>query len=268
LTQTGGVDVLFFGDTSGSMTEELLTLGDEIITFVDRLDDSIKDWQLLAVTGPEGCGLHGVIGTEDLDFDLLFAEAITSPPGEDLVDEWGLYNTTAALLQTGHGDCNEGFLREESVLHVIYISDEDDNSPGWDMGDPDYWLDYLDTIYAIKGNEDLVVLSAITGPDPAGCLGAEPGTGYNEAVNWTGGELLSICEDWAIDIELLADVGLLHQSEFQLDEEPIVSSIGVQINGQYIPAGWSYVPASQSVVFHQGAPLTGDEVKIHYLVLD
>jgi len=250
------------------MTQELLTLGDEIITFVARLDISVKDWQLLAVTGPDGCGLHGVIGTEDQDYAQLFSEAITTPPGEDLVDEWGLYNVGSALMQTRQGDCNEGFVRDGAMLHVVFISDEDDNSPGWDGGDPDYWQDYLDIIHSVKGDEDLVVLSAITGPGPIGCWGAEEGTGYNEAVEWTGGEQLSICEDWAADIELLADVGLLHQTDFPLAEKPIIPTIGVEVNGALVVAGWSYESETQSVVFNQGAPRTGDEVEIRYQVLD
>jgi len=268
LTQAGGVDVLFFGDTSGSMTEELLTLSDEITVFLDRLDQNVKDWQLLAVTGPEGCGLHGVIDGQDLDPDRLFAEAITTPPGEDLVDEWGLYSATSALLQTGPGDCNEGFLRDSSLLHVIFVSDEDDNSPGWNQGDPEYWQAYLDTMIRIKGEADQVILSAVTGPNPEGCFGAEPGVGYNEAVAWTEGELLSICDDWSNEIGILADAGLLHQAEFILIDTPIESSIGVSVNGDSVPTGWIYEPDSQSVLFTDEAPVTGDHVRVTYYVRD
>ena len=71
LTQTGGVDVLFFGDTSGSMSEELQTLSSEILTFMSRLDYRVGDWQLLAVTGPDGCGIHGVIAAADPEMMVL-----------------------------------------------------------------------------------------------------------------------------------------------------------------------------------------------------
>jgi hypothetical protein len=268
LTQSGGVDVLFFGDTSGSMSEELQTLSDEILTFMSRLDHRVGDWQLLAVTGPEGCGLHGVIGAADPDAELLFTEAISTPPGMDLVDEWGLYSISAALQQTGPGDCNEGFLREDALLHVIFVSDEDDNSPGWDAGNSDYWMDYLDQFIAIKGEPDQVLLSGITGPSPNGCEGADPGTGYNDAVLWTGGELLSICDEWSAEVDILADAGLLHQSEFYLSERPISATLTVTINGHVIPAGWTYDADSDSVVFHGGAPRTGDQVEISYRVVD
>ena len=116
------------------------------------------------------------------------------------------------MIQTGQGGCNEGFLRDDAILHVVFISDEDDNSPGWNEGDPDYWLDYVDQIITIKGREDQVRFSAITGPAPDGCDGAEPGFGYNEAVTSIGGERLNICQDWASQIHSMQSFGHRNQT--------------------------------------------------------
>jgi hypothetical protein len=54
-------DVVVFGDTSGSMEEELRTLGETITTFVERLATHVDDWQLAAVTGGNGCSPSGVL---------------------------------------------------------------------------------------------------------------------------------------------------------------------------------------------------------------
>ena len=71
VTQGGGMDVVFFGDTSGSMTEELETLGIEIQAFIDRLDDHVEDWQLMAITGPDGCAVNGILHPEDADYSAF-----------------------------------------------------------------------------------------------------------------------------------------------------------------------------------------------------
>ena len=45
-------DLLFFGDTSDSMTAELETMGENARAFMDRLDDYNSDWRMAVVTGP------------------------------------------------------------------------------------------------------------------------------------------------------------------------------------------------------------------------
>jgi len=43
------MDILFFGDTSGSMTPELTTLGDNVTRFIERLESYGVDWQAMPV---------------------------------------------------------------------------------------------------------------------------------------------------------------------------------------------------------------------------
>ena len=166
-------DFVFFGDTSGSMTEELTTLGDQMEAFVAALDAAGVDWQLAAVTGPSGCSTSGILDPHIDDAPALFAAAILTPPGEDLVDEWGLYDITQVIENTDAGECNEGLLRSNANLHAVFLSDENDDSPGSETGDPDYWRTYVDQIVAKKGSASAVTLSAIAGPVPDGCEGAD-----------------------------------------------------------------------------------------------
>jgi hypothetical protein len=266
LDELPGTDVLFFGDTSGSMATELTTLGSLVGTFVTHMEDYTPSWQLLAVTGPSGCGVSGVITPDTTDFATVFSSAILTPPGEDEVDEWGLYNVAQAVQLSDDGECNQGFLRDEAVLHVIFISDEDDNSPGWDT-DSGYWQSYVDTIVAAKSDPSLVRMSAIAGPVPDGCDGAEPGTGYAEAVTATGGELLSICTDWTQQLDLLVQASI-ERSDFSLSTWPIVPSLSVVVNGESRDDGWEYVGADNLVRFDTDLPRSGDQVTIGYRVSD
>ncbi|MFT5684704.1 MAG: hypothetical protein ACI8RZ_005648, partial [Myxococcota bacterium] len=256
LDEVAGIDVLFFGDTSGSMAAELKALGSQVTTFVERLATYTDRWQLLAVTGPSGCGVNGVLTPQTTDYAALFSAGITTPPGEDDVDEWGLSNSAQAVAESTSGGCNAGFVRDDARLHVIFISDEDDNSPGWDAGDADYWQVYTEAIIAAKGDTNQVVFSGVIGPTPKGCDGAEPGTGYAEAITATGGELLSICDAWTDDIDLLVDASVAWPI-FHLTETPVQSTIEVFVNGD-AATGWAYSGINNTIVFTESIPTIGD----------
>ena len=257
-----GVDILFFGDTSGSMTIELQTLGQKVTQFVEELVQYTDDWQLIAVTGPDGCGVGGVLDANTPNYASTFAEGIITPPGEDLVDEWGLYNVQMALEASVDGECNDGFLREDARLHVIFISDEDDNSPGWDSGNPDYWKEYYSAITSNKKDFEQVMFSGIIGPVPNGCDGVEPGIGYEDLISETEGENVSICGDWETEIDRLVDATISYPL-FSLEKIPIESSIQVIIDGE-TQSAWDYEAERNAVYFEENPPKLGNTVSITY----
>ena len=122
-----------------------------------------------------------------------------------------------AMVQaiTGEGDvaaCNEGFLRDDAVLVVVVITDEDDNGPnandleGDSMGNPQAWRDAL--IEAKRGNDRAIISMALIGDgdDPLGICqpldpmtfeGAEPAPRIREFVELFGeqGIVGSVCAD-------------------------------------------------------------------------
>ena len=93
----------------------------------------------------------------------------------------------------GPGGCNDGFLRDDALLVVIFITDEDDDpSDGQGhMGSPGDPADWYDALVAAKGgDEEKVVVGALLGDelpelsecpwmlegdDEAMASGAEPG---------------------------------------------------------------------------------------------
>ena len=257
------IDILFFGDTSMSMTEELETLGAKMTSFVEGLVSYTDDWQLIAVTGPNGCGVGGVLRPDHPNYATVFAQGIITPPGEDLVDEWGLYNVQQALEESKTGGCNAGFLRENARLHIVFISNEDDNSPGWDSGDSGYWREYYSAIAAYKSTPEQLMFYGIIGPDSDVCYGVEPGTGYSELIAETEGENLSICEDWEQDIDRLVDATVSYPL-FALNQVPIEASIRVEIDEELQEGNWTYESARNSVLFGENPPTLGNSVRIVY----
>lgn len=260
-------DFVFFGDTSGSMTEELITLGGKMEEFVGLLSAAETDWQLAAVTGPSGCIVGDIYDPWTEGVAAAFSAAILTPPGEDLVDEWGLYNVAHVVDNSDAGECNEGLIRGNASLHAVFLSDENDDSPGSADGDPDYWQTYVDQLVARKGSAAAVTLSAIAGPVPEGCSGADPGYGYWEATQATGGEFISLCEDWPDAVDLLATAAVT-ESRFPLSAVPRIETLEVQVDGVLDTTDWVYDSAGNYVEFVQDLPTSGQVVRIHYITLD
>jgi hypothetical protein len=258
---TSSVDVIVFADTSGSMTEELKTLGKTITPFVDRLASRVDDWQLAAVTGDTGCTISGILTPQTNDYASKFANAVTQYKGSDDAKEMALQNVTLVVEKSGKGKCNEGLVRGGS-LQIVFVSDENDESPGYDES-PDYWKDWVDRIDAVNGDASRVKMSAVTGPTPYGCHGADPGFGYDKVVSATNGQSLSICDDWASQINIIADsVGV--RDTFPLSDQPVPESIQVWVNEVPVPpANFDYDPAANAVKIATPAG-PDDKVQIEY----
>lgn len=268
LPREGTIDVIVYGDTSSSMAEELVTMGSVVTAFVERLAENVSDWQLAAITGDTGCAVNGILTANRPDFAAQFADAIVTPPvmnGGFDIDEMGFQNVAIGVEESGPGDCNDGLVRG-GLLHLIFLSDENDESPGFD-GPADYWRDYYDRIVAVHGDPLMITISAVAGPTPDGCNGADPGFGYDEAVTGTGGEFLSICDNWPDQIDLLADAGSIRDT-FVLSDLPITTSIELWINGVEIAPGgrWVYDAPRNAVIFVSDPPAAGDRVDILYEV--
>src|SRR5688500_14755778 len=67
----GNVDIVVFGDTSESMMDTLTTLTENMVRFVNRLEDAQSDWHLAAVTGPDGCAQGGVLTTTTRNWEQV-----------------------------------------------------------------------------------------------------------------------------------------------------------------------------------------------------
>jgi hypothetical protein len=254
------VDVIVVGDTSGSMDDELRTLGDTITRFVERLASQVDDWQLASVSDGSGCTSSGTLRPDTPDFAEKFADALVDPINDDSEAEMGLRNVLR-VLEDADRACNDGLVRG-GLLQVIFVTDENDESPGYDES-PDYWREYLSGIQAAHGDASRVKLSAVAGPTPLGCRGADPGFGYDGPVTATGGKYLSICGDWANELDVIADaVGL--RTTFPLSDEPVPGTIQVWINDSALPpAAFSHDPASNVVTISTPAA-PSDTVSILY----
>ena len=251
------VDLLFYVDQSGSMDDDQSSLAINFASFIYQLSTFTTDWQVIVTTDDDGCNSTGVLTPATPNYETQFTRAVSMGGGQ--WTEAGLTVSSNALEETDGGECNAGFMRAGALTHVILVSDEPEQSARtWDF--------YVNKMIAKKGDASLLKISAIAGPVPGGCSSgsnsAEPGTGYVDAVNYTGGEFLSICSSWADSVEALANASV-SRSNYGLTHTPVEGTIVVTVNGAEV-TNWHYDAATNSVVFDSAPPEGGDHVDIDY----
>jgi hypothetical protein len=205
------VDLLFVIDNSGSMADEQINLVSSFPALIDgmrtELADTmgynvgvissdtyvgdisclpLQDGTLITQTsgvdssngvcGPFASGKRFMTEADDLETKFACAAQIgTSGDG----NERPMAALSAALSPglTGPGMCNEGFLRDDALLVVVLITDEEDDheldgcmqdpQPG-SPGDPAGWFNAV--IAAKGGDESKVVVLSLVGPsEPPQC---------------------------------------------------------------------------------------------------
>jgi len=180
------------------------------------------------------------------------------------------YQALSSPLITGW---NSGFLRPDAYLALIFISDEEDQSPQT----VDFYVNYF---RAIKGfrNANLFSSSAIVVPEGGGFGGSNVGHRYTEVAERTGGIFESILTtDWAQALQNLGLSVFGYKSRFFLSNQPVAGTIDVLVNGMMVgssgsgatPSGqvlWTYEAAGNSVNFATLAiPEPGSEIVIRYV---
>jgi hypothetical protein len=149
----------------------------------------------------------------------------------------GLEAARLSLSEIFQERLNQGFLRDEASLAVVFVSDEDDLSP-----DP---VDqYIHDLRSLKGelafrDTQLVQIVAITGverPDSLGyscqsALGqAELGSRYVAAAGRSGGLFRSLCDPFADVFDQLGLTLSGFESTFGLSGLPLVESLVVRLS--------------------------------------
>ncbi len=213
------VDLLFVIDNSGSMEDEQANLVASFPGFIAAMRDILADTQGynvgvistdvytgdttclpltegILITQTAGNGASNAVCapyasgkrymTEDDDLETKFACAAQIGISGD-GNERPMAALQAALSPglTGPGGCNEGFLREDALLVVVIITDEEDDheidgcmqnpQPG-SPGEPSLWFD---TVISSKGGDEskIVVLSLVGPSDQDECPKLDKCTG-------------------------------------------------------------------------------------------
>jgi hypothetical protein len=274
---TDSVDILMIVDNSGSMEPYQQQLGTNFSEFLTYFIEADVDYQIAAVTtdvmGETAGEIIGeIISPETQNAEEVFADIVnvgTVGTGYEM----GLQAAYEALTPPNVATVNQGFLREEAFLSLIFVSDEEDSSPL-------AVNDYINAFRDIKGqrSRDVFNASALTVIDEARCPEySRSGTRYVDVAQQTGGVLGDICaEDFAsIVTELSLNTSRLRDTFF-LSAEPDAGTLKVQVNSEVVEcdAGvWTYQRVvdeevgeeKPAIVFERSAmPPSNSQISVQY----
>jgi len=261
-------DILWVVDNSCSMSEEQSTLGDDFVSFHGIVAAQGVDYRIAVVTTDDEdfVGSTKVIDSSTPSGAQVFAANChlgTNGSGTERGLRYGWEALEKAVLNQSP---NHDFYRANAGLRVVFVTDENDQSSS-------SWSTYLGYYQGLKLNPNHVILSAICGTDglnAQSCNGAggdaNAGTGYVDVVNATGGILASICDsDWSQALTNMGWQSLSLADTLALSEEPIPSTITVEINGVGLSQGWYYDSVINAVILEPDyVPEDGDVIHVTY----
>ncbi len=271
------VDVLWVIDNTGSMAEEQAALAESFGAFAQGLVEQEVAYQLGVVTtdvSDDGAGvLHGlpwIITPQTADPEAAFTEAVQvgtdgQPPEAGFGAAW------LALSEPLRSGANRGFRRDDALLHIVVVSDNDDESDELLGKDPaQHFLEFLEQEASAAGMEPMV--SAVAGDVPDGCSGSSgralAGTRYQQVVEATDGVFASICDaDMDAVVQALGEMSLIYADSFELQAVPYTETLAVWVDDLRQEEGWSFDEQSNCVVFTQ-APEPDATIRVRYTVLD
>lgn len=221
-------DILFVIDDSGSMGQEQDNLVNNFTHFAQFLFDSGVDYHIGIVRGGESSGptpTGELVGFPpyihpETEFGINVFTQTVAGLGTDGGSgcESGLEAAYQALTEPNLSTFNDGFYREEALLTVVVVTDEDDHGNDRDCerptADPEVWADW---VRDLKGDPDRINVGIIAGFDtvdnvtPVDCesdgLGfADAGSRYAHLLQVISGVSWSICnDDWSA---VLTELGL------------------------------------------------------------
>lgn len=263
---TPSVDILWVLDNSSSMGEEQDFLKTAIPTFLDVAlpPDHLGHLAVVTTDSNTLLGNPNVLTTDMPDVVDAFSQLVAvGTAGSDTSQ--GLEEGSQAITPplAAPGGINDGFLREEAGLVVIFVSDEED-------GSPDTVSAYVNLFQSLKVDPDDVRLVAVTG-GATGCLSAiaeaTPELRLTDAADRSSGLHLSICDEtWVEQLAGLPWDVLGWVWTFELSPEPLAETIEVEVGGVVVTEGWSYDAALNAVKFDEtGLPGAGVSVVVRYL---
>jgi len=266
------VDILFVVDNSCSMAEEQALLAGNSPVLMNYFLGSGLDYHIGVVSMDMYDAAHsgrlqdaaGVryIDDQTLDPISVFTNmAMLGTSGNAF--EAGRDAGYAALVTHAAGH-NAGFLRGTSSLHLVMLSDEDDQSSLISNVD---WVAWLQAEQAVRPD---VTLTSIVVP-PSG--GPFAGLDYIDATNAVGGILWDI-NDGDYD-EALDQIGLMGSGlarEFFLTQLPELGTIEVEVDEDGVlfsfqeALDWDYVVDTNSILFLEYIPSPGAIVRVTYKI--
>lgn len=259
--QSGGdkADFLFVIDNSGSMSQEQAAVSSAATAFENAITNSGLDFRIGIITTDSDILRDGYSdGAFTSDITEFATDVIVGINGS--FTETGIWFSEQSLLSIAKGDSSDGtvttagYPRAGANLSIIIMSDERSQYTQRSGG---IAFDVTSNLFLDRGYR---VYSMI---EPA-----DTNSQYSPLAQITGGSVADI-GDTTVFSTIMNNIAInagAAASQFMLNKTPIAASITVTVNGvtaiRNATNGWTYNTASNSVVFHGTALLSGGETVV------
>ncbi len=259
-------DILFVIDSSGSMADEQDYISKNISSLVTFLQSQKIDYHIAVVTsdyqGDKGefyhSGTNPSVITNTVTSTSVLAENLKVGYMGSAI-EGGLESAYLALSEPMISNANKDFLRSDAVLSLVFISDEDDQSPQ----NVDFYADFFNQLKP----KNMLSTTAMINLSPNSTAQR-----YNDVINKTHGTFAVIAASLSLWITTIQDE--IEQTNrlrnFYLSFAPDVSSIKVSVNGISViedaATGFVYQGCDNKVSFYNdiNVPDSGSAISIEY----
>ena len=271
---------LWVVDNTATMGTHRQNIANQIGSFVDTFLQKQMDFNMAITTmdmrfskGAEGSliGAPKVLSSASASVKDQF-KANMNMPSSDSTQEQGLAAMKAALSPDLLTSLNKGFLRTDAVLVVIFMTDENDHS----SGDSASYVTFLNNLkpnfkYGARGwVANTIGVIDSDGACKTGSQSPEVAERYLSLTKTSGGVAQDICaSDLSSALKNIQTRIAQMVTEYQLDREPIESTIVVTVDGVVLKNdlnnGWTYLADGMLIVFHgTGIPKANSSVRVDY----
>jgi hypothetical protein len=289
VTYNTEVDVLWVIDTSTSMDKHQDLMASQMGAFVAGLNDTRLNYHMAVTTMDMGSssaamgkflaapGTPRVLTAQTPNLVNVLSQRVRAGASGSPVER-GLEAMQKSLStsMTSTGGYNEGFLRQNALLVVIFLSNEDDQSSG-NAASYAAWLDSVRPPLPTGERSWLAHFMGVTSGDATCKTSQWDQSGYSEV----GSKYIALAEESGGTSEAICDADFRRaltnvkarilevMTEYKLDRIPNLNTLEIYVNGAKVPQnpvnGWSYFEANNSVRFHGTAvPKPDATIRIDY----
>jgi hypothetical protein len=275
------VDIVWVVDDSSSMRQHQAKLSLEVSDMVNQLNQLGMDYRMVVTTTSIGNGFGGgryvgspqilTSGTPGL-VSQLQSRLIPGEMGADR--EQGILSLQNLLNPSYLEGAGQGFHREESLLLINILSDEDDQTDGTAASVVQSLRNRLDQFkrpFRPNVGGWLVNFIGVKDNTCRNGLGQSPiGYRYLDLVIASQGQSFSICQNSLKEAVSRLQARVLEIiTDYPLASVPNLDTVRVYQNGVPVPRsttnGWDYIPSLRVIRFYGGfIPSSRMDVKVDY----
>lgn len=275
------VDIVFIVDNSTSMGQHQDSLSAQVPALVTALQNLKMDWHVVSIStsmGLNGDGGHFlgspmILTPQSANLTTALQQKILLGEGGSN-NERGLYSMETVLSASYLQGEGQGFLRDDALLAVIALSDENDKSGN----SAAYYGNLLDKLKPVgsDGRKSWIFNFIGVLENSSACRTfndySEIGSIQMALADLSGGNKESICSsNLSSAVTNIKSRIVQILTDFYLKQQPVLNTLKVAVNGQLMAQdannGWTYVEENGKYIirFHgTGIPPADADIRVDF----